>query len=197
MIVADLVPIGWVHGFACLIALAAGAWNLAARKGTPSHRAAGIAYMLSMIVANLTVFAIYKFDIASFEPFKAGPNTFGIFHWLAVVTLVFLAIGWYAGARQHNAFWAFVHPAMMVLTYYLLLAGGINEAFLRVEVLRDLAAAGGTDQYGQPRLIGTTHAWWMAFVLLQLVYFSVRVVAWRWSARTEHKRAQRLGQAAA
>lgn len=197
MHVSDLLPIGVVHALACLIALAAGAWNLVMRKGTPGHRTVGTAYMLSMIVLNISAFAIYKFDIASFQPFKAGPNTFGLFHWFAVVTLVFIAIGWFAATRQNRAFWSYVHPVMMVLSYYMLLAGGINEIFARVDLFRDLAASGGMDQYGRPQLIGATHAWWLAFALLMILYFGLRVTVWRWSAWLAERRARRLAGAPA
>ena len=193
MHVSDLLPIGWVHSLLCLVALATGAWNLVLRKGTPGHRAVGTAYMLSMIVVNLSAFVIYKFDIASFQPFKAGPNTFGLFHWFAVVTLVFLGVGWFAATRQHRAFWAFVHPMMMVLSYYMLLAGGINELFVRVDLFRELAAAGPTDQYGRPQMIGATHAWWLALCLLLILYFSARVFVWRTSAWLQRRRDTRRG----
>lgn len=197
MQVSDILPIGWVHTIACVIAIATGAWNMAARKGTPGHRTVGTVFMLSMIVLNITVFAIYKFDIESFQPFKGGPNTFGIFHWFAVITLVFIAIGWFAATRQNSAFWAYVHPLMMVLSYYMLLGGGINELFLRIDFLRDLAAAGPTDQSGQPRLVGLVHAAWMALALLMIIYFSVRVFIWRWRDRATERRARRQGEVAA
>jgi uncharacterized membrane protein len=190
MHVSDLAPIGAIHGIASLIALLAGAWNLVMPKGTRSHQVVGLAYMLAMVVVNITVFAIYRFDIASFQPFKAGPNTFGLFHWFAVWTLGFLAIGWYAGGRQDRMVWAYLHPIMMVLSYYMLLAGGINELFVRVDIFRELAiaSAGGSQQFGQSPLIGMVHTGWMAFILLMLIWFSVRVFIWRWQA----KRAARL-----
>jgi len=185
MHVSDIAPIGAIHGIACLIALFAGAWNMVLRKGTGNHRAVGLAYMLSMVVVNISVFAMYRFDIASFQPFKAGPNIFGIFHWFAVWTLGFLAIGWYAASRQERALWAYLHPIMMVLTYYMLLAGGINEMFVRVDVLKALAVASakGSQQFGQAPLIGMVHTGWMALVLLMIIWFSVRVFAWRWRDR--------------
>jgi uncharacterized membrane protein len=184
MHVSDLALIGAVHGIACLIALIAGAWNMVMRKGTQSHRAVGLAYMLSMVVVNISVFAIYKFDIASFQPFKAGPNTFGLFHWFAVWTLGFLAIGWYAGGRQDRFVWAYLHPIMMVLSYYMLLAGGINEVFVRVDVFRALAvaSAGGSQQFGRSPLIGMVHTGWMALILLMIIWFIARVSVWRWQA---------------
>lgn len=189
MHVSDLAPIGVVHGIACLIALLTGAANLALRKGTNSHRIAGIAFMLSMILANITVFALYKFDIASFQPFKAGPGIFGLFHWFAVITLVFVAIGWYAAGRQDRTFWAYVHPTMMVLAYYMLLSGGINEIFVRVDFFRELAiaSANGSQQFGQSPLIGMVHTAWMAFILLMTIYFLVRVFVWRWQSKRQHR----------
>ena len=78
----------------------------------------GRVYVVSMIVLNLSAFAIYKFDIAHFVPFRAGPNIFGFFHWLAVAALVFVLVGYYASRHQNRAFWSYVHPIAMTLSYY-------------------------------------------------------------------------------
>ena len=189
MHVDDLSLIGTAHGIACLIALVAGAWNIVLRKGTSAHALAGTAYMLAMIVVNISVFAIYKFDIASFQPFKAGPNTFGLFHWFAVWTLGFLAIGWFSASRQARWPWAYLHPVMMVLSYYMLLAGGINEIFVRVDVFREMAirSAGGSQQFGQSPLIGMVHTGWMALILLMVIWFVLRVLVWRWRGKRQSR----------
>jgi uncharacterized membrane protein len=183
MHVHDISVPGWVHVIACLIALLAGAWNLALPKGTATHRAVGRAYIWAMIVVNISVLAIYKFDI-TFAPFHAGPDTFGFFHWLAVAALVFVSIGWYAARHQDRAVWAYLHPLMMLLSYYDLIGGGINEMFLRVEPLHAIAVASaksvartGTHPvfFAQAPVIILTQNAAMAATLLLIIYFAARV----------------------
>jgi uncharacterized membrane protein len=178
MHVSDIIPMGWVHVVACLAALATGAWNLALPKGTAMHKRVGLAYMLSMVVLNISVFWIYKFDIKQFVPFQGGPDTFGIFHWFAVAALVFIAIGWYAARHQDRAFWAYTHPTMMVLSYYDLVGGGINEVFARVDAVRGFVRdATGVTTPGP--MVGMTHTAWMALCVVLIVWFLARVALWR------------------
>lgn len=187
MHVSDIIPAGWVHAIACLVALAAGAWNLALPKGTPTHRAVGRIYVIAMLVLNASAFFIYRFDIANFSPFRAGPHVFGLFHWFAVAALVFIAVGWYAARRQDRAFWAYTHPTMMILSYYDLVGGGINEAFTRIDLLRAIfvESAKSVGPHRQPPVIGTAQALWMAFVVTLLVYFVARVALWRRRGRLQ------------
>jgi uncharacterized membrane protein len=185
MHVSDIVPAGWIHAVACLVALAAGAWNIALPKGTSTHRAMGRVYMTSMIVLNVSAFFIFSFDIASFSPFRAGPHVFGLFHWFAVAALVLIAIGWYAARRQDRAFWAYVHPTMMLLSYYDLVGGGINDAFTRVNPLRAILveSAKSVGPHRQPPVIGMTQTLWMALIIVLLVYFVARVARLRRQSR--------------
>jgi uncharacterized membrane protein len=185
MHVHDITLIGWLHAIACMIALVAGGWNIIGPKGTPRHILVGRAYVWSMIVLNLSAFAIYKFDIAHFVPFRAGPNIFGFFHWLAVAALVFVLIGYYAARHQNRAFWAFVHPIAMTLSYYDLVGGGINEAFARIDPLRALARASAKSvggQVGAP-IIGMVQTAAMAATLVMIVYFIAKVALYRRRAK--------------
>jgi len=184
MIVSNISLLGWLHALACLAALAAGSWNLALPKGTPLHRQVGRGYMLSMLVLNLSAFGIYKFDIGSFVPFHAGPHIFGLFHWFAVAALVFIAIGWYAARHQDRAFWAYTHPIAMLLSFYDLVGGGINEVFTRVLPLRAvlIASARAAGPGRQPPILGEVQQLWMAAILVMIVYFIARVALWRRSA---------------
>ena len=181
MHVSDIIAIGWIHVMGCLVALAAGAWNLALPKGTPMHRAVGRTYMVAMLVLNVSAFFVYKFDIASLVPFRAGPHVFGLFHWFAVAALVFIAVGWYAARHQRRAFWAYMHPTMMLLSYYDLVGGGINEAFTRIDPLRAILieSAKSVGPHAQPPVIGTTQSLWMAAIFVLIVYFIARVALWR------------------
>ena len=148
----NLLPLGWIHSLACLVALAAGPVGFATRKGSPRHVMIGRAYLISMIVLNLTALGIYRL------------GTFFFPHLLALVTLVLIAIGWGSARliRRHGA-WRNVHLSAMVLSYYLLIGGGVNEVYLRVAAARDLLNAQG------PQLLGQTHAAVMlAFLVLLL-----------------------------
>src|SRR5215469_7041064 len=139
MHISNISVIGWLHSAACVIAFFAGTHNLFAAKGTPRHRFVGLSYFWSMIVLNLTSLTIFRFDIASFRPLMAGPHVFGLFHWFAVFTLASVLIGRYAAAHQDRAVWAYTHPVAMVLSYYMLIGGAINEAFARIDVLHAMA----------------------------------------------------------
>lgn len=185
MHVSDISALGWIHAVACLIALAAGAWNLALAKGTRLHKRVGYAYLASMLVLNVSAFRIYKFDIDSFRPLHAGAHVFGLFHWFAVAALVFIAIGWYAARHQDRAFWAFTHPVMMLLSYYDLVGGGINEAFTRIDPLRAILirSAEAAGPHAQPPVIGMTQTAWMALILVLIIYFIAKVALYRRSAR--------------
>ena len=75
-------PIGGVHTLAAVLALIFGTFVLAAEKGTQNHVRAGYAYCASMIVMLVTAFFIFQLF-----------GSFGLFHWLAVVSTVTLIGG--------------------------------------------------------------------------------------------------------
>jgi len=185
MHVHDITLIGWFHSIGCLIALVAGAWNLAAAKGTPRHRLIGRVYIWSMIALNLSSLALYRFDIARFAPFRAGPNVFGFFHWLAIATLILVLIGCYASSRQARGAWAYIHPSAMVLSYYMLIGGGINEVFARLDPLRALAraSAGAAANAANAPIIGLVQSAAMAATLLLIIYFIVKTALARRRAK--------------
>lgn len=136
----DLLPLGWLHSVACLVALASAAFVLATPKGTRRHRQVGHAYLASMVVLNLTALGIYRL------------GTFFYPHLLAVVALVLIAVGWGAARmiRRHGV-WKHVHLSAMILSYYVLFAGGVAELFLRVDALTTILNREG------PQLIAMTH----------------------------------------
>ncbi|MFC5343004.1 hypothetical protein ACETK8_13980 [Brevundimonas staleyi] len=155
----DLVPLGWIHSLACLVALAAGPVGFMTRKGSPRHVLIGRAYMVSMIVLNLTALGVYRLGIFFFP------------HWLAILTLVLIAAGWGSARliRRHVA-WRYVHLSSMIASYYLLIGGGVNEVYLRVDAARDLLNAAG------PQLLGQTHA-------VVMLVFLVLLLGWNgWEA---------------
>lgn len=131
--------IGWLHTLAATLAILVGGVVLAGPKGTPRHRFFGRAYFYTMIAANVSSFGVYHFDIARFVPFTAGAGIFGLFHWESVFTLAFLLLAFYAASRQRRALWAYAHPVSMLVTYYMLIGGLVNELFVRVAFIREFA----------------------------------------------------------
>jgi uncharacterized membrane protein len=169
--------IGWIHTVASLLSLTAGACALVWTKGSSLHRLVGKVYVAAMFGAGITVFWIYKFDI-QFVPFKMGPNIFGLFHYETVFTLALVAIAFFTASRQRRAFSAYAHPVAMVMSYYMLVSGLINEVFVRVLPLRQLAEAqleyAGMNVAQSPLARGVQMANRLVFLLL-LAWFVVRI----------------------
>ena len=140
MMLSNISAIGWLHTGACLIALVTGLYVLMARKGTRRHRQLGWWYVGSMLVLNLSVFVIYRFDSALGRPQHTGPGIFSIFHWFAVLALASTLLAVFAAIRQRGSRgWAHAHAQAMLGSYYGLVGGLINEMFARVLPLRALA----------------------------------------------------------
>lgn len=156
----DLVPLGWFHSIACLIALAAGAYGFATHKGSPRHRLTGQIYLGSMVALNLSALGVYRLGVFFFP------------HVLAIVTLVVIAIGW-AAARSHwpRPMWKHIHLSAMIASYYLLIGGGVNEVFLRIHAMRNLLDAQG------PQLLGQTHGTVMLVFLILLLGWNALEIA--------------------
>lgn len=159
MRIMDISILGWIHTLTCIIALPAGLAVLAMRKGTPRHRRLGKWYVVAMVVGSVTSLGLYA-PIAGIAP------GFNRFHWLALATLVALAIAYVGARRQQKALWAYLHPAGMVISYYMLIGALINEAFARADVLQ---------VYAGTRVPGLTQAANMMLFMAVLGYFAVRV----------------------
>jgi uncharacterized membrane protein len=152
----DLVPLGWIHSLACLVALAAGALIFVTPKGTRRHRQVGQWYLGSMLVLNLTALGIYQLGVFFFP------------HVLAIATLVLIALGWGAARliRRHGV-WKHVHLSSMIVSYYMLIGGGVNEVYLRIDAMRAILNREG------PQLIGMTHGIVMLVFLIVLLGWNV------------------------
>jgi uncharacterized membrane protein len=153
----DLSLLGWIHTSACLAALALGAINLVARKGTSLHRRIGQCYLLAILLVGVTSLGIYR------------QHRFFFPHWLAIATIVLAALAYaFARFRRPRPLWLHGHITSTVLTYYLLLGGGVNEVFLRVDLLRPLARG-----FPSPA-IGLTQVVLMMLTLIMLIRFNAR-----------------------
>ena len=69
------------HVLAAVSALLAGAAVLLVPKGTHNHRVIGTVYVLALVLVNLAALSLHR------------ENTFGVFHALAVASLVAIALG--------------------------------------------------------------------------------------------------------
>jgi uncharacterized membrane protein len=120
----NLSTLGWIHTLASLCALAAGAVILILPKGTLRHRSVGKVYVAAASVTSLSALGIYRHNVFFFP------------HWLAVASLALITIGLLcAHSHRPKRLWSHAHLTSMVGSYYLLVGGGVNEAFLRIDLL--------------------------------------------------------------
>jgi uncharacterized membrane protein len=82
-----MISVGWEqalatgHVGAAVSALLAGAAVLLLPKGTRTHRVIGTAYVAAIVLVNVAALSLHR------------ENTFGVFHALAVASLVTIAVG--------------------------------------------------------------------------------------------------------
>ena len=151
--------LGWFHTAACVVALATGAWVILTPKGTRRHRAVGRVFTGALVFTCVTSLGIYSRHVWTFA------------HWFAVFGLAMVGAGWLlARFKRPRGAWRYLHLTCMLLAYYDLLGGGVNEVFLRVKPLRHFWRDG-------PQVIGMTHGIIMmgslALILLFLVATAV------------------------
>jgi uncharacterized membrane protein len=123
--------IGVVHVALGVAAILAGGWIFLARKGTRAHVRVGWAYVACMVGVNVTALCIYRLT--------RGPN---LFHGLAVASLAMTVVG-VAQPLYRTRFrrWMWRHYQYMCWSYVGLLTATVNEAAVRVPVLRQFTAA--------------------------------------------------------
>jgi hypothetical protein len=111
---------------------------------------------------------------------------------LAIVTIVFAVLAYGAAHFQRpRQSWLRCHITSAVLTYYLLLGGGVNEVFLRVDMVRRL-----TGGFGSPTN-ARIHSALVGLTIIVLIWFNIRFSSWRTAgsrrAVTESPRPGRFG----
>jgi uncharacterized membrane protein len=115
------------HIVAALSALLAGAAVLPLPKGTHTHRTIGTVYVLALVLVNVAALSLHR------------ENAFGVFHALAVVSLVTIAVGLsplLLGKRSPMVI--ATHAYCMTWSYAGLVAAGCGQ--LAVAVGQDLGA---------------------------------------------------------
>ena len=127
------------HVLAAFSALLVGAAVLLLPKGTHAHRVIGAVYVLALVLVDVAALSLHRDD------------TFGVFHWLAVASLVTVAVGLspvLLGRRSLPVI--ATHAYCMTWSYAGLVAAGCGQ----------LAAAVAEDGGGSvvPVVIGTVLA---------------------------------------
>ncbi len=117
-----MTTLGAVHLTFGIVALLAGLAAILMKKGTRWHRTIGHLYFTSMLALNVTALTIYRLF-----------GTFGPFHALAIVSLVYILLG--VGVvvlRRPRARWLAMHARFMLWSYAGLMAAAVSEVTARV-----------------------------------------------------------------
>lgn len=122
----DYPPISLLHIASAGMALATGLWVLLNTKGTRWHRRIGAAYVVSMVVLNLSSLFIFKLT-GEFSPFHVAA-----FLSLATVIAGFVPVYF----RQPANGWLHLHLEFMAWSYVGLLAATASEVAVRVPETR-------------------------------------------------------------
>lgn len=144
--------ISWTHGISASLSLIFGAIVLFGNKGDAKHRKIGEWYFYAMLVNNLTALVIMNAFGKWFFP-----------HYLAIACLVTIIPGIIAAKRKHKH-WLIVHISCMVISYYFLIGGAINETFLHIPSLRPYIIN------GEP-IVGIVHSIAMTLFIFLLIYY--------------------------
>ena len=151
----DLLPLGWVHFIASMVALAVGALVLVRPKGTPVHKLRGRIYVVAILVTSITALGIFR------------TGAFFFAHWFAKAALIATVAGITAAHfKTPRRGWIHVHLTCMLVSLYILIGGGVNEVFLRVNFLRRLIP-----NLDSP-VVGITHFVVMIFFAGLIAYFN-------------------------
>lgn len=143
--------LSWTHIISATLSLIFGAIVLIEKKGDLKHRKLGLYYFYAMLVNNLTALVILNVTGKWFFP-----------HWLAIACLIVIIPGIIAVKRKSAKHWLKIHIICLVISYYLLIGGGINEAFLHIESLRPLIL-------NNDPIVGITH------MIAQLVFLGLLI----------------------
>jgi uncharacterized membrane protein len=109
-------------------ALAVGALVLLRPKGTLVHKRRGRICALAVLVSCVIALGIYRLGVFFFA------------HWLAVAEPIAISVGFAAAYfKRPRTGWMHLHLTCMLASFHILVGGGVNEVFLRVKVLRQLA----------------------------------------------------------
>lgn len=123
-------PLGLAHLVTALLAIVIGAIVILTKKGTRRHKWIGRCYVGMMLAVNLTAFLIYELF-----------GGFGLFHWMALISLLTVLIGYWASRRRLPG-WKVWHAYFMSGSYVGLVAALAAETLTRYISLPFFASVG-------------------------------------------------------
>lgn len=143
----------WTHTLTAAICMILGGVILMQTKGTRLHTRLGTWYFYLMLITNVSCLFIYRATGHWFFP-----------HTLAVITLICLIPGYYIQFYKNYRHWKRIHLTCMILSYYMLIGGAINEAFIHIPKLRPYILKNDP-------VVGICHMIAMTFFVVILIYF--------------------------
>ena len=149
--------ISFVHILSASLSLFFGGWVLFKTKGTPKHKKIGFYYFIAMLFNNITALMIYNAFNEWFFP-----------HWLAVATLSLLIPGYFVSKIKNSLFAMKVHIVAMITSYYFLIGGAVNEAFLHIPYLSQFMLL------DQPSPLEISHIMVLVFFFLILLKYLIK-----------------------
>ncbi|MTI23218.1 DUF2306 domain-containing protein [Fulvivirga sp. RKSG066] len=112
---------GTIHLYSAILAIVFGTYILIAKKGTKTHKKVGFAYVIMMLILNITAFMIYRLF-----------GGFGIFHIAATVSLVTLLAGMIPLIRKKTNNSIILHISFMYWSVIGLYAAFVSESLTRL-----------------------------------------------------------------
>lgn len=151
-----ITPFGMLHTLISLVSLFAGLYALARHRELSSRGALGAAYLAGTIGSCVTGFFIFR---------HGGVNEA---HALGAVTLVVLAIAWFAErGAQPGSLRRIVAVLGYTLTLFFHFIPGLNETLVRVPVGDPVIS--GPDDPLLKALVGGTFAVFFVIMILQVL----------------------------
>ena len=146
----------WSHIISASLSMLFGLILVTRTKGDKKHKKMGDYYFYAMLINNITALFIYNAYGKWFFP-----------HWLAVITLALIIPGFLSIRMSKSSAAIKVHIISMVLSYYMLIGGAVNEAFIHIPSLTPL-------MHEQSPAFGMTHFAVQIIFVAMLIYFLIR-----------------------
>lgn len=108
---------GTVHFSLAILCIISGALAIYNQKRSAKHKLPGYVYVVSLLLVNLSALFVF-----------VDSNQFGLFHYLAIISLVTLCAGFIpALTRKPGSTWVNRHAYFMGWSYLGLLSAGIGQ----------------------------------------------------------------------
>ncbi len=153
--------VSWTHTISASLSLILGIIVLLGVKGNLKHKKIGLWYFYGMLTNNITALFILNAFGKWFFP-----------HYLAIACLTVVIPGIISIKLKHK-YWLNVHIICMVLSFYLLIGGAINETFLHIPSLKPYLI-------NNDPVVGATH------MIAQILFLGV-LVFYLWKYRGAKK----------